>query len=187
MQSNCYRRCKDCGTTYQWLPETGYFGGTHWGRTVQSVRCQRCHNHLYYGVEKTTYCKNCDQFVLTYGCCPKCGSTRSKGLSESCFLTTACVVSKGLPDDCYELTTLRTWRDKLEGDDEEFSQRVKDYYTYAPKIVEKINSLENSKEIYDEIYEELVLKTVELLNKNKIPEAAEHYLKFYLSLKEKYL
>ena len=24
MQSSCYRRCKDCGTTYQWLPETGY-------------------------------------------------------------------------------------------------------------------------------------------------------------------
>lgn len=124
---------------------------------------------------------------MTYGCCPKCGSTRSSEASGSCFITTACVVSKGLPDDCYELTTLRTWRDKLEAEDKVLAEKVKDYYTYAPKIVAKINSLENSKEIYNEIYEKLVLKTVELLNENKIPEAAEHYLKFYLSLKEKYL
>lgn len=33
--------------------------------------------------------------------------------SEGCFLTSACTEAHGLPDDCYELTTLRKYRDSI--------------------------------------------------------------------------
>ena len=35
------------------------------------------------------------------------GGTHGSSGTEGCFLTTACVVAKGLPDDCDELQTLR--------------------------------------------------------------------------------
>ena len=39
------------------------------------------------------------------------GSWSDNGGSGGCYLTTACVVAKNLPDDCEELTALRNFRD----------------------------------------------------------------------------
>ena len=48
------------------------------------------------------YCRNWD-----YSDCPVYKGDTSGG----CYLTSACMYSKGLPDDCYELETLRNFRD----------------------------------------------------------------------------
>ena len=56
------------------------------------------------------YCRNWD-----YSDCPVYKGDTSGG----CYLTSACMYSKGLPDDCYELETLRNFRDtwlKNQGD-----------------------------------------------------------------------
>ena len=39
------------------------------------------------------------------------------------------------------------------------SAEIKIYYDIAPKIVEKLNHLPNSKEIYEKIYQKVVLES----------------------------
>lgn len=59
---------------------------------------------------------------------------------SGCFLTSACVEYLGLPDDCKELTTLRTIRDKVLKATGEGRGLVDEYYRIAPALVEKINA-----------------------------------------------
>lgn len=72
---------------------------------------------------------------------------------SSCYLTTACMQFKGLPDDCDELTTLRGFRDHylrlLPGGD----NLVDLYYHRAPFILAGINRSRNREEIYEELYQ----------------------------------
>ncbi|MCB9235681.1 MAG: DUF4157 domain-containing protein [Bacteroidia bacterium] len=71
-----------------------------------------------------------------------------------CFLTTACTQYLGLPDDCEELTVLRSFRDdymaRLDGGQE----MVSNYYAIAPSIVEAIYNLppETSAEVWKSMY-----------------------------------
>lgn len=76
---------------------------------------------------------------------------QSKGC---CFLTTACVTHKGLPDDCEELTILRHFRDtylinKLNGKD-----LIAMYYARAPYILANIHKRRKEEEemILESIY-----------------------------------
>lgn len=72
------------------------------------------------------------------------------------FLTTACCEHKGLPDDCYELTTLRSLRDHYMKQSVFGNGLIKIYYETAPAIIEKINKLDRKDEIYNEIYSKIV-------------------------------
>lgn len=82
------------------------------------------------------------------------GSSDSSS-SGLCFVTTACVTSKGLPDDCYELETLRGFRRdyvlQLKGGVE----LNEEYKKIAPIIVANINRRNDSQKIYDEIYSKI--------------------------------
>lgn len=59
---------------------------------------------------------------------------------EGCFLTTACTQIAGLPDDCFELSRLRRFRDDvlihLPGGKDDIAL----YYRVAPAIVEAIGA-----------------------------------------------
>lgn len=55
-----------------------------------------------------TYCMS----SFSYSDCPVYLDERTSS-SGGCFLTSACVKSKGLPDNCYELTRLRWFRDNI--------------------------------------------------------------------------
>ncbi|MGH3855690.1 MAG: CFI-box-CTERM domain-containing protein [Pseudonocardiaceae bacterium] len=66
-----------------------------------------------------------------------------------CFITTACVVSRGLADDCEELTVLRKLRDgylsRLTGG----PALVSHYYRVAPAIVSALDQREDKAEVYE--------------------------------------
>ena len=64
---------------------------------------------------------------------------------------------------------------------------IEEYYVYAPKIVAQINLEPNSLEIYDTLYNELVLPTVHYLEEGKIDVAKSTYIHIYEKLKEKYI
>jgi hypothetical protein len=101
---------------------------------------------------------------------------------QGCYLTTACTVSKDLADDCYELTTLRRFRDNFMLKTIDGQKSIKSYYHKAPNLVNRINSCKNSKEIYDYIYDNLVTKSIDLIEKNKLEEAFNHYKNFVVNL-----
>ena len=114
-------------------------------------------------------------------------STDTNAEAGTCFLTTACVEAKNLPDDCYELTTLRDFRDSFVKKLPEGNQIVNEYYEIAPRIIEKINSLKNSSRVYEDLYEKLVRRSVELIELGRKKEAFENYKSLVQELKASYL
>lgn len=109
-----------------------------------------------------------------------------RGSSSSCYLTSACVYAKGLPDDCYELETLRSYRDNWLSKQEEGSVLIKKYYEIAPRIVSIINEQKDRKNIYDLIYDRMVKPCVDLIKRGKYIEAKELYKSMTEELEEKY-
>lgn len=111
--------------------------------------------------------------------------TPSSG-SGGCFLTTACVEHRLLPDDCEELTTLRNLRDQYMLQSAEGQDLVRQYYQGGPAIVAAINSCDNRNEIYDYMHREMILPSVQLVKEGKLEEAAQHYSVFVTALQQQY-
>lgn len=112
-------------------------------------------------------------------------SHQSSG-SEGCFLTTACVDVKGLPGDCEELETLRKYRDTYLKNRENGWEDVNMYYDVAPRIVANINKLPNAKEIWENMYEDLVIPCVKLIKEGKNEETYMLYRNTVADLLKKY-
>lgn len=105
-------------------------------------------------------------------------------LGSGCFITTACIESRGLPVGCYELETLRKFRDNWVSKHENGPAEIGIYYEIAPKIVEKLDCLPNSKEIYEKIYQEVVLKCVRFIEEGKEEDAYLLYKNASFDLKK---
>ena len=106
---------------------------------------------------------------------------------RGCFITTAVCDSFGKADDCYELTAFRNFRDKWLALQADGKNLIAEYYEVAPKIVEKINSLSNSAEIYKNIWRDYLsacLKSIEVGNNENCKKI---YVEMVNTLKEKFL
>jgi len=106
--------------------------------------------------------------------------------STGCYLTSACVHAKGLPDDCVELTTLRAFRDEYLKKTPHGREDVNHYYMIAPFIVENINRRSDSTEIWNSIFEDLIVKCVSLIHESKFEEAYHKYKDYTLMLETIY-
>ncbi|MBR3059843.1 MAG: hypothetical protein IKG89_04445 [Oscillospiraceae bacterium] len=100
------------------------------------------------------YCRNYD-----YDDCPIYKGQDSSG----CFLTSACVEAKGLPDDCHELTVLRRFREGYLRSLPEGRDAMAEYYFVAPQIVSEIQKRADSVAVFDSIYEKLVKPCVDMI------------------------
>lgn len=135
-------------------------------------------------VNEDTYYKYCRNY--DYGDCPIYkGQTPSD--SGGCYLTSACVAAKGLPDDCYELQTLRHFRDTYLRSKENGASDIEHYYRVAPRIVYEISSQDNPQEIFSELYENLVRPCVTLIEQTKLEDAYLLYKRIAVELEQKYL
>jgi len=103
-----------------------------------------------------------------------------------CYITTACVKSKGLPDDCHELEILRNFRDTYVSTRKSGPELIEEYYQTAPLIIEEINKRGNSAEIYSVIYAD-VKKAVSLIQGKMYSTAFELYCTIVRNLKKEYL
>ncbi len=113
--------------------------------------------------------------------CPRYKAGQSSG---GCFLTSACVEAMGLPDDCYELTTLRKFRDEYLAKQECGACEIAHYYQVAPEIVSRIHNCENANMIFDKIYMELVAPCVRLIEEGKLAEAHTKYREYVIMLEK---
>ena len=96
--------------------------------------------------------------------------------SSGCFLTSACVDYFGKPDDCYELTTLRKFRDNYLAKTEEGKKIISQYYKVAPAIIEKINNSDSKDKFYLYIYDE-IKKCISHIENDKNESALTVYMK----------
>lgn len=129
---------------------------------------------------KNTYCDN----SLEYRNCP---IYRDSFSTSGCYLTSACVANRGLSDDCDELNTLRWFRDNYLKKQPNGEEGVKDYYDKAPLIVAAIDKKENKKEIYDKIYEEVIIPCVRLIKAGDNFAAYTKYKEMVVTLEKQML
>lgn len=98
---------------------------------------------------------------------------RKKGL---CFLTTVACQYYGLPDDCYELETLRLFRDQWLSQQSDGSALIARYYEIAPSIVNAIKSKKEYGNICEMIMHDYILPCVKFIESNKMQECKKHYI-----------
>lgn len=111
-----------------------------------------------------------------------------KGFRERlCYITTAVCQSLQKADDCYELLTLRDYRDHYlmqEGNAEEL---VKEYYNIAPTIVKHLNRQEDATRIYQDIWDRYLSPCLQLIEKEELEECKNLYTDMVNNLKKEYL
>ncbi len=95
--------------------------------------------------------------------------------TRDCYLTSACVEYYGKPDDCYELQTLRKFRDDVLIKSPEGQKLVDEYYKIAPPIVKRLHILNDSKN-YEYIYSQ-ILKCINHIENNENEKAVKVYTK----------
>lgn len=107
--------------------------------------------------------------------------------TSGCFITTACMefMSDSFDDDCYELNTLREFRDTYLK--EHHPDLVKEYYEIAPSIVEAINAQDNRADIYNEIYFKMVLPSIDAYLAGQYETAMKIYRDYAFRLKEMFV
>ncbi len=104
-----------------------------------------------------------------------------------CYITTAVCENRNLPDDCYELETLRAYRDGYLMETEEGKNLVEEYYDLAPVIVRAIDMREDRKEIYEELYRSCLLPCIRCIENGEQEKCKELYTGMVMDLKKKYL
>jgi len=110
------------------------------------------------------------------------GKSRSKkdsGGGNGCFLTTAACEYQCLPDDCYELQTLRSFRDNILMPNLGGKALVHEYYQVAPGLV----SLLDDASVADLVWEQ-IQKTVGFIENNRNEDAKKCYTNMVNPLKK---
>ena len=144
------------------------------------------HSEEIYGYKEG---RSRDGFLREHGLDPKkyeSGGSGSSSGDEGCFLTTACIKAKGLPDDCAELNAMRRYRDTYVRGRAGGNDDIAVYYDKAPGIVAAINRLPDADSVWKELYDSLVVNCLRLIENGSNEEAYELYKTYTLELYSKY-
>lgn len=112
---------------------------------------------------------------------------KSGSHDDGCYLTTAGVRARGLADDCWELNTLRRFRDGYLRKIPDGESEIAAYYEIAPKIVKAVNEREDAQSVWNGVYEEMIAPCLALIGENRQEEAYRLYKAESLKLAEKVL
>ena len=112
------------------------------------------------------------------------GHSNSDTGSGGCFLTSACMKAKmeDFQDDCYELTTLRWFRDNHVSKED-----IEHYYQVAPSIVAEIDARADATVIYQNIYDMVVSVCVHAIENHDYEKAYATYRDAVLELESQFL
>lgn len=104
--------------------------------------------------------------------------------SVGCYLTTACMrhMQDKFDDNCYELTTLRWFRDNYVSQED-----IKQYYEKAPDIVAAIDEQPNNNAIYNDIYKNVIAPCVNAIKNKEYDFAYKRYKDSILTLEQKFI
>lgn len=103
-----------------------------------------------------------------------------------CFITTAVCRTMGKPDDCYELTVLRGYRDNYLLSRENGRGLVQDYYNVAPTIVKRINRQPDADKIYQSIWKEYLCPCIQMIESGRQEACREKYSEMVRKLEKEY-
>jgi hypothetical protein len=106
---------------------------------------------------------------------------------ESCFITTACCSLIGLPDDCWELTTLRRFRDEYLGRRPEGEAQIRLYYEVAPAILEAMAEGPQGRRELSWIYALWIMPAALMVRCGLNRAAHRHYVRMMRALMARHL
>lgn len=103
-----------------------------------------------------------------------------------CYITTAVCETFGKPDDCYELTLLRNYRDSYLQSQPDGEEVIREYYDVAPTIVKRINRQPDKKKIYRGIWETYLSPCITMIENDEKAACKELYIEMVRTLQERY-
>ena len=106
---------------------------------------------------------------------------------KMCFITSAVCDSFGKPDDCYELTSFRAFRDDYMMKSEKGRALVKEYYEIAPAIVTCIGMEEKPEQIYQSIWKKWLSPCLTDLEQGEKAQCEQRYETMVRELEKRYL
>lgn len=136
-------------------------------------------------VNSDTYREYC-RYESGYKTCPFYTAKQKESGGDGCFLTSACVRARGLADDCEELRTLRAFRDGWLRAQPYGPDSIREYYRIAPAVVAGIDASPNAADVYDGIYERVILPCIGHIQEGKNEEAFSLYKSATVKLAEAY-
>jgi hypothetical protein len=101
---------------------------------------------------------------------------------SGCFLSTAACHFKGLPDDCHELESLRTFRDSYLLSSPEGEAMVAHYYSVAPAIAELLTEPAELEQVW-----QVICRCVAAIQSGHHEQATEEYSAMVSSLEKRLL
>jgi hypothetical protein len=104
--------------------------------------------------------------------------------SGPCFITTAVCEYLGKPDDCFELTTFRNFRDMWMRLRPGGNEMVRMYYKAAPRLVKEINASPDKDEIYKIIREEYLNPCLGFIRDREYERCRDRYMEMVFMLME---
>lgn len=112
-------------------------------------------------------------------------SNSSNSSSDWCFLTTVACEYYGKPDDCYELSVLRNYRDNWLAHQKYGSDLIREYYECAPSIVKAIKESPDYAQICTSIMNNYVNPCISLINSHCEQECKDLYVNMVKTLRNK--
>ena len=103
-----------------------------------------------------------------------------------CYITTAVCQTFQKPDDCYELTLLRDYRDEYLAKLPEGESIIRAYYDVAPTIVKHINRREDAPAIYENIWKEYLSPCISMIEAGEKEACKDLYIEMVETLQKKY-
>ena len=113
-------------------------------------------------------------------------SNRTGREYRPCFVTTAVCGSLGKPDDCFELTAFRKFRDGWLTAQPNGKTLIAEYYAIAPRIVANINHLADAKEIYKHIWQKYLAPCLNFIERGDNDSCKSKYVEMVCELKKQY-
>ena len=110
----------------------------------------------------------------------------TKKKSSGCFITTAVCQSFDKPDDCYELTMFRRFRDNWLTKQPDGEALIAEYYAITPAIVSRIDGLAHAADIYQQIWQQYLSPCLRHLEQGEYKACRERYIAMVRTLKTKY-
>jgi hypothetical protein len=107
-------------------------------------------------------------------------SDSGKPRKSGCFVSTAACRHRGLPDDCYELQTLRKFRDDVLLASPEGRQMVEHYYRVAPGIADRLVDTTELERTWL-----VVIACVKAIERNDYPSAIALYRETIAALQKR--
>lgn len=104
-----------------------------------------------------------------------------------CYITTAVCRSLDKDDDCYELKTLRDYRDQYLLGSDEGRDVVDTYYNIAPTIVNRINKTDEAASTYKTIFSRYINPCITLIESGEYEECKKLYSDMVYTLKDRYM